>query len=198
MLKHILPVALAVSLLGPAAAAEAHPVAVIAYARDANVGRTFSVDGTPQLMFRASYRPVPAHGDLNGDGVDEVVTASNGIVTARDGATLVRAFQPYSGFRGGLSVAVGDVNGDGRDDIVTGASTTGGPHVKVFDGATGALIRSFLAGGSGQALTAIAAERGIIAILIGAQIKVIDGTKLSVLGAFLPFGGAAVAGVAIA
>src|SRR5262245_44661226 len=93
MLKHILPVALAVSLLGPAAAAEAHPVSVIAYARDANVGRTFSVDGTPQRTFLSRYVPVPAHGDINGDGVDEVVTASNGLVTAREGRVVVRAFQ---------------------------------------------------------------------------------------------------------
>ena len=39
----------------------------------------------------------------------------------------------------------GDVTGDGAHDIVTGAGPGGGPHVKVFDGVTGAEIRSFFA-----------------------------------------------------
>jgi hypothetical protein len=42
-------------------------------------------------------------------------------------------------------VASGDVNGDGKADIVVGADAGGAPHVKVFDGATGAEIRSFFA-----------------------------------------------------
>src|SRR5262245_40456761 len=44
-------------------------------------------------------------------------------------------------------VAVGDVMGDGRGAVVTAAGFSGGPHVKVFDGVTGALEQQFMAYG---------------------------------------------------
>lgn len=53
------------------------------------------------------------------------------------------AFLAYPGFQGEVRVATGD----GVDDIVTGAGggPNTGPHVKVFDGVTGALLASFYA-----------------------------------------------------
>lgn len=50
-----------------------------------------------------------------------------------------------SAFRGGVRVATGDVTGDGYDDVVTSPGTGGGPHVKVFDGRTGQLVRTWMA-----------------------------------------------------
>ena len=47
--------------------------------------------------------------------------------------------------RGGVAVATADITGDGVEDIITGAGDGGGPHVKVFDGATGAEVASWFA-----------------------------------------------------
>ncbi len=50
----------------------------------------------------------------------------------------------FGGFDGGVAVATGDINGDGTSDVIVGTAT-GSSHVKVFDGATGAELFSFLA-----------------------------------------------------
>jgi len=91
-----------------------------------------------------------AAGDVNGDGVADVVTAagagggSHVKVFSGLGGPLIRSFFAYGGtFTGGVNIAAGDVNGDGLADIITGAGIGGGPHVKVFDGATGATLASF-------------------------------------------------------
>src|SRR5205823_3800416 len=55
----------------------------------------------------------------------------------------VVAYDPA--FTGGIRVATADVTGDGVDDIVTSACAGGGPHVKVFDGVTGAEAAGFFA-----------------------------------------------------
>jgi uncharacterized protein (TIGR03118 family) len=93
-----------------------------------------------------------AVGDVTGDGVPDIVTApgpgGGPDIRVFDGKTgaLVREFLAYDvSFTGGVFVAVGDVNGDGFADIITGADAGGGPHVKVFSGKDGSLLRSFLA-----------------------------------------------------
>ena len=60
--------------------------------------------------------------------------------------TLLYSFLAYdANFRGGVFVAAADLTGDGVADIITGAGPSGGPHVKVFDGVTLAVVRSFFA-----------------------------------------------------
>ena len=110
-------------------------------------GRTFTqladFFGIDDPAFRGGARA--AIGDLNGDGVgDLVVAAGTGggpRVAAYDGTSLAAprhlfgdlfAFEP--GLRNGAYVAVGDVNGDGVGDLVAGGGPGGGPRVLALDG----------------------------------------------------------------
>ena len=91
-----------------------------------------------------------AAGDVNGDGLDDIVTGTDsgvaGHVKVFDGRTgsEIRSFFAYAAtFSGGVRVATGDINGDGHADIITGTGPGAGPHVKVFDGVSLAETRSF-------------------------------------------------------
>src|SRR5207237_1285564 len=91
-------------------------------------------------------------GDVNGDGFADIIVASGPgsgphvrVFSGKDATPLQDFFTNDPAFTGGVFVAAGDVNGDGRADIITGAGAGDPPQVKVFDGATGALLTSFLA-----------------------------------------------------
>ena len=59
---------------------------------------------------------------------------------------LLSEFLAYTPtFTGGIYVAAGNLDGIGKDEIITGTLVDGGPHVKVFDGATSAVVDSFMA-----------------------------------------------------
>ncbi len=78
-----------------------------------------------------------ATGDLNGDGIEEIVTSPDRnykpLVRVFDqSGKLLKEFLAYSSsFKGGLDVAIGDVTGDGKLDIAT-SMLYGGNQVKVF------------------------------------------------------------------
>ncbi|QEL17592.1 FG-GAP repeat domain-containing protein [Limnoglobus roseus] len=104
----------------------------------------------PRLQLDAlEGREVPAN--LIAIGANNGVPSSDlipGFVAVLDADTgdVVRSFDPYPGFHGAVNVAMADMNGDGVADVITAPGPGGGPHIKVFDGATGAEVRSFLAG----------------------------------------------------
>jgi hypothetical protein len=158
-----------------------------------------------------------AVGDVNHDGFGDIITGTgfNGgphvkVFSGKDGSGLYSFFAYASTFTGGVNVAAGDVNGDGFADIITGAGRTGGPNVKVFDGATGNTLFSFFAYDStftgGVCIGSTTLSNGRAVIITGAgvgggpNVKVFDGSTLALLDNFFAFdpsftGGVRVAGV---
>ena len=114
-----------------------------------------------------------------------------------------------TGFTGGVFGAAGDVNGDGKADIICGAGAGGGPNVRVFSGATGALLSSFYAFDSRFAggVTVAAGdtsgdEKAEIIVGAGAgggpNVRVFDGSNNALLKSFYAFDPAFTGGVFVA
>ncbi len=132
-------------------------------------------------------------------------------VNVYDGSgNLVRSFNAYDpAFRGGVHVASGDVTGDGVPDVVTGPGPGGGPHVKVFDGVTGALVREFNAydpsfTGGVFVATGRMGDNGYKDIITGAgagggpHVEVFDGHDGSLVSSFYAYDPAFTGGVSVA
>jgi VCBS repeat protein len=82
-----------------------------------------------------------AAGDLDGDGVSEILTAAGPgsphveafvLNDARQPEIVLSFYAYHPAFLGGVFVAAGDIDGDGREEVITGADAGGGPHVRVF------------------------------------------------------------------
>jgi hypothetical protein len=172
----------------------------------------------------AGFTPFPganvpvgtALGDVTGDGTADLIAGAGvgggPVVKVFDGATgaEAKAFFAYDpSFRGGLTVAVGDVTGDGVADVVTGTGPGGAPHVKVFDGRTGAELASFFAfdlsfrGGVSVAVADVNAD-GKLDVVAGAgfggapHVKVFGGAGGAEFASFFAFDSAFRGGVLVA
>jgi glucose/arabinose dehydrogenase len=191
-------------------------VARIVAAPAATAGGTVNVFDASTSGLIASFTPYPGYkgalsvatADFNGDGVADVITATQAGVAPHvkvfDGRTLAElaSFFAYApGYLGGVQLAAGDVTGDGVPDIVTGTNLGVGPHVKVFDGKTFAEVRSFLAFDPGY-LGGIRVAVGdvnhdgfgdlIVAAGVGGNghVRVLSGNGLAELASFLAYPGA--------
>jgi uncharacterized repeat protein (TIGR01451 family) len=113
-------------------------------------------DETAVVSITAAANATPAGGPVAVTLADETELRLTAVGAGPGGGPAVKVFNPdgterfsllaYApGFAGGVRVATADVTGDGVDDLVTGAGPGGASHVKVFDGATGAELRSFFA-----------------------------------------------------
>jgi len=104
--------------------------------------------GIPDPSFRGGA--TVAVGDVNGDGVPDVVVAA-GVgggprVVVWDGKLLAGGVVPTTPLadffafeetlRTGVYVSVGDVTGDGLADLLIGAGPGGGPRVRLVDAAS--------------------------------------------------------------
>jgi hypothetical protein len=143
-----------------------------------------------------------AVGDVNGDGVDDIICgAGPGAapqVTVYDGKTFQPILSFYGlpvGFTGGVFVAAGDVNHDGFADVIVSADRGGGPQVTITSGKDGTRLASFYAtvssftGGirvasgdiNGDGFADVIATAGPGG---GPQVTIFDGKSLSLLTAF--------------
>ena len=114
------------------------------YEGDGSLAFTINLSGS----FRGGIRV--ATGDVNGDGIEDVVVAagpgSGNVIIVFDGATQREIFRssPFEGsFTGGAFVTLGDIDLDGIRDIIVTPDEGGGPRVVVFKGGNFQQILSF-------------------------------------------------------
>jgi predicted outer membrane repeat protein len=180
--------------------------------------------GTPTQV---SYSPITvagfsngarvALGDVNGDGIPDVIVGSGQgqapTVDVYDGKTgaLLHSFPVLqTAFTGGIFVAEGTFGG--KPAIVVGADAGGGPRVQVIDANTGAILYDFFAfpssftGGVRVGIADVNGD-GQDDIICGAggqvgsaaQVVVVDGTNPAhVLESLSPFGTNFTGGVYVA
>ncbi|QGJ70416.1 Hypothetical protein PBC10988_21130 [Planctomycetales bacterium 10988] len=94
-----------------------------------------------------------ASGDLNNDGLDDIITAPGAgggphvLAFSSADASILQNFYAYDpAFTGGVRVASADINLDGFADIITVPGPSGGPHVRVFDGTDASDVSNFYSG----------------------------------------------------
>jgi hypothetical protein len=144
-------------------------------------------------------------GDFNGDGVADLIAGAGlgggpaiAILDSQTGEVMESFFAFDPAFTGGVFVAVEDVNGDGILDIIASAGPGGGPEVRIFDGRTLNVLRSFLAysqsfTGGVRVTTLDFNNDGILDLVTGAgpggapHVKVFDGATGNIINQWFAY-----------
>jgi hypothetical protein len=143
-----------------------------------------------------------ATGDINGDGVPDVVVGTGpGTVAAVrifDGATggILQDFYPFEDFTGGVFVAVGDMTGDNKAEVVVSPDVGGGPRVTIYRGGSLVPMLNFFGiddvnfrGGARTALGDINGDGNSDLVIAagfggGPRLSILDGRQLSNLNIY--------------
>jgi len=188
-------------------------VAPVVRVYDAGSGQV--VDSFPAYASDFSGGVRVAFGDVNGDGIPDVVTAPGGgggpnvrVFSGRDGSLIDSFFAFEPSFVGGTTVAVAALAGNGRDQVIVGAGEGGGPRVRVFDATDSTLLRDFFAydpsfrggvnvaggdfGGTGPAVVAGAGSGG------GPVVEVFRYSDLQLVSSFFAYDPSLRGGVSVA
>jgi hypothetical protein len=168
---------------------------------------------TPYPYFNGEVRV--ALGDNSGTSGNIVTAPGAGggphvqILDGQTGNSIANFFAYDPNFTGGVFIATADLNNDGINDIITAPGAGGGPHVKVFDGATLKLLFSFFAydpsftGGVSVAVYDFNLD-GTLDIVTGAgpgggpQVNIFDGSSHALIQSFYAFDPAFRGGVFVA
>ncbi len=109
------------------------------------------VDRLPAVDAQSRYGANLAAGDIDGDGVDEIITArgpwhrNDTLITVLTGSgRQLTRFIAFPKKKYGVNLAAGDLNGDGKDEIIAGMGPGQGyyPMIRVFTG-SGTLLLEF-------------------------------------------------------
>lgn len=139
------------------------------------------LSSTTLAPFASNYRGgvVAAAGDMNGDGVADIIAVARqgagGRVRVFDGTTdqVIFTFLAFPGFTGPVSVASGDYNGDGTAEVALAVAGKGPAIVKVFSFGNSSPIASWnampgYAGGVALAMADVTGD-GRADIIAGTQ-----------------------------
>lgn len=152
-----------------------------------------------------------AMGDINGDGVPDIVAGmgpGGGLVrifSGVDAAEIASGYPFGSAFTGGVFVATGDVDGDGRADVVV-SQGGGGGLVRAYSADAHLLIHAtpFGAGYAGGVTVAAADLTGdgrddlLVAQAIGDRVMAFDVAAQALIGSATPYGQGFTGGVFVA
>lgn len=151
--------------------------------------------------------------DLDGDGIDEIVTApgvgkapriraftGNGVALATNFLALDRKFS------GGVTLACGDITGDGNAEIVVAPLSRGGASASAYS-AAGTLVRDFTPFGTRYKkgitvavgdLTGDGIDEVLFGMERGARVLAFSGTGVKLSVNLRPYGRAFTGGISVA